>query len=196
MPLFSSFALKPDLLKVLEEIGFHEATPIQAASIPLLLEGRDLVGQSKTGSGKTIAFSLPILNKLDLAEREVQALVLCPTRELCTQVARELRRLGRRFPSLGVVTLVGGQPARPQAATLRRGAHIAVGTPGRVLDHLRRQSLDLRSARFLVLDEADRMLDMGFQEEMEAILAEVPEDRQTVFFSATVPDTIEAMSSA
>ena len=193
---FSSLALSADLKKVAAELGYAQATPIQVAAIPILLKGRDLVGQSKTGSGKTVAFSMPILQRLHLEQRRVQALVLCPTRELCTQVTRELRKLGRRHPSLSVIELVGGQPGGPQAASLRRGAHIAVGTPGRVLDHLQRGRLDLSGLQMLVLDEADRMLDMGFQEEMEAILAEAPADRQTAFFSATFPESIEGMSAA
>jgi len=193
---FLDLALKPELKAVVAELGYVQPTPVQAAAIPLLLSGRDLVGQSKTGSGKTVAFALPILQRLNVAERRVQALVLCPTRELCTQVTRELRKLGRRHPGLSVVSLVGGQPGRPQAMSLRQGAHIAVGTPGRVLDHLRRGALDLGHLSFLVLDEADRMLDMGFQEEMEAILSEAPADRQTAFFSATFPESIAAMSGA
>ncbi len=181
---------------MLDEIGFTELTPIQAEAIPVLLGGKDLIGQSRTGSGKTLAFGLPILNQLEITRRKVQALVLCPTRELAVQVTRELRRLGRRFPGLNVAGLVGGQPVQSQLGGLRMGAHIVVGTPGRVLDHLKRGSLDLRECRQVVLDEADRMLDMGFQEQMEELLAEVPPDRQTVLFSATFPDSIESISAA
>ncbi len=193
-PRFDSLPIAAPLLEVIRELGFTELTAIQAESIPLLLEGHDLIGQSKTGSGKTLAFSLPILQNLDLSERSVQALVLCPTRELAVQVTREIRRLGRKFPGLGVACLVGGQPVQAQLSGLRMGVHIAVGTPGRVLDHLKRGSLDLRACVRVVLDEADRMLDMGFQEEMEEVLSILPERRQTMLFSATFPDSIEQMS--
>lgn len=192
---FSSLPLSNNLKEVLHELGLTKPTPIQAESIPALLEGMDLIGQSKTGSGKTLAFSLPILEKIQLQSREVQALVLCPTRELSTQVAREMRRFGRKLPGLSVVTLVGGQPMGAQLASLRGRVHIAVGTPGRVLDHLRRKSLVLEHCKTIVLDEADRMLDMGFEEEMTEILEQLPKERQTVFFSATFPETIEEMSA-
>lgn len=192
---FSSLPLSPFLQETLKELGFTTPTPIQAESLPLLLEGRDLVGQSKTGSGKTLAFTIPILQNIS-PDPELQALILSPTRELSDQVTREIRRLGRKMPGLKVVSLVGGQPFPPQANSLQRGAHIAVGTPGRVLDHLRRGTLFLEGLRFLVLDEADRMLDMGFEEEMRELLAAMPEERQTIFFSATFPDTIEEMSAA
>jgi ATP-independent RNA helicase DbpA len=193
---FRSLALSPSLLEVVEELGWDALTPIQAASIPVLLAGKDLVGQSKTGSGKTAAFALPMLEKLDVERRQLQGIVLCPTRELCTQVAREIRKLARKHPSLQVLILAGGQPVRPQLDALSRGVHLAVGTPGRVLDLLGRGTLDLRGIATVVLDEADRMLDMGFQDDMEAILEAVPKTRQTVFFSATFPRSIEAMSRA
>ncbi len=191
---FSALDLSPTLLKVVRELGFEKMTPIQAKSIPLLLEGKDLVGQAKTGSGKTAAFGLPVLQNLDHARREIQAIILCPTRELCTQVAREIRKFGRHFPGLQVLELAGGHPVRPQAQALRKGAHIAVGTPGRVLDHLLRKNLHLENVAWVILDEADRMLEMGFQEEMEKILAATSPERQTVFFSATFPKSFEGMS--
>ncbi|MDC0708621.1 ATP-dependent RNA helicase DbpA [Stigmatella sp. ncwal1] len=193
---FAVLALSPPLLQVLEELGFKTATPIQAQSIPVLLQGRDLVGQAQTGSGKTAAFALPLLEKVQPPRRKLQALVLCPTRELCAQVAGEIRRLGRRLPGLQVLVLSGGQPIRPQLDALGKGVHIAVGTPGRVLDLLQREALDTRQLATVVLDEADRMLDMGFREDMERILGAVPPSRQTVLFSATFPPTIEAMSRA
>jgi ATP-independent RNA helicase DbpA len=193
---FDSLALSAPLLAVVAEIGYEQLTPIQAEAIPLLLAGRDLVGQSKTGSGKTTAFALPILQKLDLSRRDVQALVLCPTRELAAQVAREIRKLGRKHPGLQVLGLWGGEPGRPQAEALARGVHIAVGTPGRVLDHLKRERLDLRRVGTVVLDEADRMLDMGFADEMDQIIRVLPPKRQTVLFSATFPASIEQMSRA
>lgn len=189
-----SLPLSSNLIQVIQELGFSQFTPIQQRSIPLLLEGQDLIAQSKTGSGKTAAFTLPILEKLNLRERSIQALVLCPTRELCTQVAREIRRLGRRHPGLQVLILSGGQPIFPQLCSLEKGAHIAVGTPGRLLDHLKRRTLELQKVRTVVLDEADRMLDMGFEEDMEAILTATPKTRQTILFSATYPATIEGMS--
>ncbi|MCM2278660.1 MAG: ATP-dependent RNA helicase DbpA [Oligoflexia bacterium] len=198
---FKSLPLSPSLLQVVAELGFEKLTPIQAQSIPLLLKGKDVIGQSKTGSGKTAAFGLPILNQLEKRlgselprRRETRALILCPTRELCTQVARELRKLGRRVAGLQVLILSGGQPIFPQLQALEKGAHIAVGTPGRVLDHLTRGTLDLSNATTVVLDEADRMLDMGFQEDMERILRALPKTRQLALFSATFPRTIEAMS--
>jgi ATP-dependent RNA helicase DbpA len=191
---FSALSLSPPLLQVLAELDFQTVTPIQAQSIPVLLQGKDLVGQAKTGSGKTAAFALPILQKVQLPRRQLQALVLCPTRELCAQVAGEIRRLGRRLPGLQVLVLAGGQPVRPQVNALEKGAHIAVGTPGRILDLLDREALDTRHLATVVLDEADRMLDMGFREDMERILGETPAMRQTVLFSATFPPDIEALS--
>jgi ATP-independent RNA helicase DbpA len=191
---FSSLALSPPLLQVLAELDFQVATPIQAQSIPVLLKGQDLVGQAKTGSGKTAAFSLPILQKLQLSQRRLQALVLCPTRELCAQVAGELRRLARRLPGVQVLVLAGGQPIRPQIESLEKGAHIAVGTPGRIIDLLEREALETRHLATVVLDEADRMLDMGFRDDMERILGKTPPRRQTVLFSATFPPDIEALS--
>lgn len=186
--------LSPELQDVTSELGYTALTPIQEQTIPLLLKGKDVIGQSKTGSGKTAAFILPILHKIQLRPRHVQALILCPTRELGAQVAREARKLGRRHPGLSVVAVAGGTPFRGQALQLQGGAHIVVGTPGRVLDHLRRGTLPLDAVRTLVLDEADRMLDMGFEEDLRAILKECPEHRQTALFSATFPAAIEAIS--
>ena len=193
---FAALPLAPPLLQVLQELEFQALTPIQAQSIPVLLKGRDLIGQAQTGSGKTAAFALPILEKVQLPQRRVQALVLCPTRELCAQVAGELRRLGRRLPGLQVLVLAGGQPIKPQLSALEKGAHVAVGTPGRVMDVLERDALDTRQLATVVLDEADRMLDMGFREDMEHILGMTPSKRQTVLFSATFPPDIEALSQA
>jgi ATP-independent RNA helicase DbpA len=192
---FSELALSKALLTVTSELGFTTPTPIQAQAIPVLLAGKDLVGQSKTGSGKTAAFGLPLIDKLDLSTRETGALVLCPTRELCAQVTRELRKFGRRHPGLSVVALTGGEPVRFQATALSRGAHVVVGTPGRVLDHVRRENLRLDGIATVVLDEADRMLEMGFQKEMEQILNGLPRQRQTLLFSATFPGSIETLSA-
>jgi len=191
---FSALGLSQALLSVVKELGFTALTPIQAQAIPALLAGRDLVGQSKTGSGKTAAFGLPLIEKLKLEERELAALILCPTRELSAQVARELRKFGRGHAGFTVLVLSGGEPVRGQASALAKGAHIAVGTPGRVLDHLQRRTLRVHRVKSVVLDEADRMLEMGFQEDMEKILKALPKARQTVFFSATFPGTIEALS--
>ena len=193
---FSELSLSPPLQEVLAELALHTMTAVQAQSIPLLLAGRDVVGQSQTGSGKTAAFVLPILQRIELAQGRVQALVLCPTRELCTQVAREFRKLGRKQPGLQVAVLCGGEPAFRQREALDRGAHIAVGTPGRLKDHLYRHTLDLSQVFCVVLDEADRMLDMGFEVDVSDVLKAAPSPRQTVFFSATYPRSIAAMAEA
>jgi ATP-independent RNA helicase DbpA len=186
--------LSAKLKTVMEELGYNQLTPIQEKSIPLLLAGKDLVGQSKTGSGKTAAFSLPILNQIDLTKNYIQALILCPTRELANQVVGELRKLGRRHEGLKILALVGGQPGREQAESIENGVHIAVGTPGRILDHLNRERLDLNEIQTLVLDEADKMFDMGFEVEIKSILKQLPTKRQTVLFSATFPEAIESLS--
>jgi ATP-dependent RNA helicase DbpA len=191
---FAALPLSPALLGVVAELGFEKLTKIQATSIPPLLLGQDLVGQSSTGSGKTVAFALPILEKVNLGKRELQALVLCPTRELSAQVAREIRKLGRGRPGLSVAVLSGGEPVRDQARALESGAHLAVGTPGRVLDHLRRRTLKVHRVATIVLDEADRMLDMGFLPDIEKVLKALPSPRQTAFFSATFPPSIHQLS--
>jgi ATP-independent RNA helicase DbpA len=194
---FSTAKLAPELLEVVADLKYTSMTPIQAQSIPVLLAGRDLIGQSKTGSGKTAAFTLPILQKLSTAKLDLQrnvkvhALVLCPTRELCSQVMREVRKLGTKHIGLRVLLLAGGQPIGPQLRALESGVHIVVGTPGRVLDHLLKRSLDLSTVTDFVLDEADRMLDMGFSDEMNEIAEYLPADRQTALFSATFPKAIE-----
>jgi len=191
---FASVSLSPKLLSVVKELGYEKLTPIQEQSIPLLLEGRDLIGQSQTGSGKTAAFSLPILEKIQKEPRALQAIVLCPTRELCAQVVREMRKLGRKHAGLQVLSVAGGESFYPQAKALQKGVYIVVGTPGRVLDHLGRGTMDLSNVATVVLDEADRMLDMGFQAEMENILGQLAPEHQTILFSATFPQSIEALS--
>ncbi|MFT7668970.1 MAG: ATP-independent RNA helicase DbpA [Planctomycetota bacterium] len=193
-PSFKALSLSPELLAVVSELGYTEPTPIQSAAIPALLAGKDIVGQSKTGSGKTAAFALPILQNIDVGTRQLQALVLCPTRELTAQVAREVRKLARGHAGLVVLEVVGGQPSRPQREALARGVHIVIGTPGRVLDHLEREFMDATTIKTVVLDEADRMLDMGFGAEVSTILRELPRFRQTVLFSATFPIGIETIS--
>ena len=191
---FATLTLAPELLANLDSLGYHVMTPIQAESLPLLLAGRDVIAQAKTGSGKTAAFGLGLLSRLTLESPRVQALVLCPTRELADQVAGEIRRLARSLPNVKVLTLCGGAPLGPQRGSLEHGAHIVVGTPGRVEEHLRKGSLTLDALTVLVLDEADRMLDMGFQAAMEAIIAETPARRQTVLFSATYNESIRPIA--
>ncbi len=191
---FACLKLDPALLANLETLGYHRMTPIQAEGLPHVLAGKDLIAQAKTGSGKTVTFGLGLLEPLERQDFSVQALVLCPTRELADQVAKELRRLARASANTKVVTLCGGAPFGPQVGSLEHGAHIVVGTPGRVLKHLQKGTLTLQRVRTVVLDEADRMLDMGFQTDMAAILAATPSQRQTLFFSATYPPTIQELS--
>ncbi|MDX2050973.1 MAG: ATP-dependent RNA helicase DbpA [Polyangiaceae bacterium] len=190
----STLALSPELLEVVQALGYEQLTPIQAAAIPRILEGKDVVGQSKTGSGKTAAFALPILQRLKLQPRELSTIVLCPTRELGAQIAREFRKLGRNLPGLSLVVLAGGQPLRDQTSALTTGVHVVIGTPGRVLDHLRRRTLRVHNVNTVVLDEADRMLDMGFAPDMAKILKALPSARQTIFFSATFPPSMQELS--
>lgn len=193
-PQFSSLPLSPALQRAVNELGFERLTPIQAQSLPLLLAGKDVIGQSVTGSGKTAAFALALLQRVSLAERELGGVVVCPTRELSAQVAREFRKLGKHLPGLSVLVLAGGQPVRPQADALERGVHVVVGTPGRIVDLLERRSLRVHRVSTVVLDEADRMLEMGFLDDVARILNALPKQRQTVFFSATFPDSIEALT--
>lgn len=191
---FSCLSLPADLLTNLVSLGYETMTPIQAQSLPPILAGQDVIGQSKTGSGKTVAFGLGILSKLDGNRFHPQSLVLCPTRELADQVANEIRRLARTLQNTKVLTLCGGAPYRAQAESLGHGAHILVGTPGRVEDHLRKGSLDLGKLTTLVLDEADRMLEMGFRETLDAIIEQTPKIRQTLLFSATYPAEIQSIA--
>ncbi|MDN6867590.1 ATP-dependent RNA helicase DbpA [Aeromonas caviae] len=191
---FSSLNLSSALQDNLASLGYLQMTPIQAQSLPLVLDGKDLIAKAKTGSGKTAAFGLGLLAKLDVNRLAVQALVLCPTRELADQVATEIRRLARTLPNVKLVTLCGGTPTAPQSATLGFGAHIAVGTPGRIIKHLEQGTLELDDLKTLVLDEADRMLDMGFGEDINRVISHAPRDRQTLLFSATYPEGIAQMS--
>ncbi len=196
MTNFSRLKLEPAVVANLESLGYQHMTPIQAEGLPHVLAGRDLIAKAKTGSGKTVAFGLGLLNLLNRKSFAVQALVLCPTRELADQVARELRQLARASANTKVITLCGGAPFGPQVGSLEHGAHIVVGTPGRVLKHLQKGTLTLESVRAVVLDEADRMLEMGFYDDMAVILSATPPQRQTLFFSATYPATIRELSSA
>ena len=193
-PLFSQLPLSPAVLANLQQLGYLIMTPIQAASLPITLAGHDLIAQAKTGSGKTAAFALTLITKLNVRRFAVQALVLCPTRELADQVTQEIRRLARGEDNIKIITLCGGTTMRPQISSLEHGAHIVVGTPGRIMDHLERGSLKLDAVNTLVLDEADRMLDMGFFDDIAFVARACPEERQTLLFSATYPEGIVALS--
>ena len=193
---FTSLPLAPHTLQNLARLGYSSMTPIQAASLPLALAGHDLIAQAKTGSGKTAAFALALLANLNVRRFAVQALVLCPTRELAEQVTQELRRLAAAEDNIKVLTLCGGSPIAPQAVSLEHGAHIVVGTPGRLMDHLERGSLNLEALNTLVLDEADRMLDMGFFDDIAYVAKLCPKQRQTLLFSATYPEGISKLAAA
>ncbi|ETN91751.1 ATP-independent RNA helicase DbpA [Gammaproteobacteria bacterium MOLA455] len=188
---FSSLDLNPALIDNLASLGYTEMTPIQAQALPHVLKNKDIIARAKTGSGKTATFALGLLNKLDVKRFRVQTLVLCPTRELADQVATEIRKLARGIHNIKVLTLCGGVAFGPQVGSLEHGAHIIVGTPGRVEEHLRKANLNLDNLTTLVLDEADRMLDMGFQQALDDIVGYMPEQRQTMLFSATYPEKIE-----
>ncbi|MBW8865275.1 MAG: DEAD/DEAH box helicase, partial [Verrucomicrobia bacterium] len=189
--LFSELGLSPELLKAIEKMGFEQASPIQAAAIPVLLTGKDIVGQSMTGSGKTAAFGVPAVEKVDATKREVQVLILCPTRELAVQVSEEIHKLSFFKRGVAALPIYGGQSYDRQLYGLKQGAQIVIGTPGRVMDHMRRGTLRLGGVKMVILDEADVMLNMGFREDIELILADTPKERQTVFFSATMPRGLE-----
>ena len=191
---FASLSLPPHVLANLTQLGYLSMTPIQAASLPPALLGKDIIAQAKTGSGKTAAFALALLANLNVRHFAVQAMVLCPTRELADQVTTEIRRLARAEENIKVVTLCGGVALRGQIASLEHGAHIVVGTPGRIMDHLDRGNLDLAALNTLVLDEADRMLDMGFFDDIAKVARQCPPTRQTLLFSATYPDGIAKLS--
>ena len=188
--LFSELGLSPEMLRAIDKLGFEQAAPIQAAAIPVLLQGRDVVGQSQTGSGKTAAFAIPAIEKTDPLQRNVQILILCPTRELAVQVSEEVHKLAFFKRGIHALPIYGGQSYERQFYGLKQGAQIVIGTPGRVMDHMRRGTLRLDNVKMAILDEADVMLDMGFREDIEFILQAVPATRQTVFFSATMPKAI------
>ncbi len=191
---FSDLNLPDQLLQTLAEVGYENPSPIQAQTIPTLLTGRDLLGQAQTGTGKTAAFALPILSRIDVQKRAVQALVLAPTRELAIQVAEAFQRYAVRMPGFHVLPIYGGQSYQPQLTALRRGAHVVVGTPGRVMDHLKKGTLNLGELSMVVLDEADEMLNMGFLEDVEWILQQMPKQRQVALFSATMPSQIKRIA--
>ncbi len=191
--LFAELGLSPELLKAIGQLGFEQAAPIQAEAIPILMQGKDVVGQSQTGSGKTAAFAAPAIEKVDVARRDTQVLILCPTRELAIQVSEEVHKLALFKRGLHALPVYGGQSYDRQLAGLRQGAHIVIGTPGRVMDHMRRGTLKLAAIKMVILDEVDVMLNMGFRDDIELILQATPKERQTVFFSATIPRPIQQL---
>ncbi|MDX1497973.1 MAG: DEAD/DEAH box helicase, partial [Salinisphaeraceae bacterium] len=193
-PLFNTLGLSDPILKSLEAVGYETPSPIQAAIIPHVLAGRDVLGQAQTGTGKTAAFALPLLSKLNLKSREPQVLVLAPTRELAIQVAEAFQKYAATLPGFHVLPIYGGQAYSGQLRALKRGVHVVVGTPGRVVDHIKRGTLKLDSLQCLVLDEADEMLRMGFVDDVEWVLSQTPEQRQIALFSATMPPAIRRIA--
>jgi ATP-independent RNA helicase DbpA len=191
---FNELPLSPGMLATLQQLGYLTMTPIQAASLPIALAGHDLIAQAKTGSGKTAAFALPLLTNLNPRRFAVQAMVLCPTRELADQVTQEIRRLARSADNIKILTLCGGSIMRTQTTSLEHGSHIVVGTPGRIMDHMERGTLNLEALNTLVLDEADRMLDMGFVDDIAYVAKRCPAERQTLLFSATYPEGIARLA--
>ena len=191
---FSDFALSARAIKGITALGYKEPTSIQIKATPALLKGLDIIGQSPTGSGKTVAFILPLLEKLNLENCVNQGLILCPTRELCLQVVSEIKKLGRFYEGLQVTALIGGVPGREQAKVLEKGVHIVVATPGRLADHIDRHQINLQPLIYVVLDEADKMLEMGFEKEVQYIMRSLPKKRQTLLFSATFQDNIQSLS--
>ncbi len=191
---FSSLPIPTTQIANLESLGYTKMTSIQAQALPVVLKRQDLIAKAKTGSGKTAVFGIGLLNQLNPQLFSVQALVICPTRELADQVGKEIRKLARSIPNVKLVSLCGGKPFAPQSASLEYGAHVVVGTPGRLIDHLQRGTLKLDKLTTLVLDEADRMLDMGFFDDIKRIISEIPDTRQTLLFSATYPDSVRKMS--
>lgn len=187
---FANAHLTTELMNAIAMMGFKEASPIQQASIPLILEGNDVIGQAQTGTGKTAAFAIPVIEMLEEDNKDIQAIILCPTRELAIQVGEEFNKLMHFKKNLVATTVYGGQPIERQLKALKKGPQIIIGTPGRTMDHLRRGSISLHNLRFVVLDEADEMLNMGFREDIETILKDAPQERQTILFSATMPREI------
>ena len=187
---FEDMGLSSEILKAVKYMGFEEASPIQSKAIPLIQEGHDVIGQAQTGTGKTAAFGIPLLEKIDPKSKKLQAIILCPTRELAIQVADEIRNLAKYMHGIKLVPIYGGQEIVKQIRSLKSGTQIVIGTPGRVMDHMRRKTIKMDHIHTVVLDEADEMLNMGFREDIEFILNSVPEERQTVLFSATMPKPI------
>jgi ATP-dependent RNA helicase DeaD len=191
---FSDLNLSREIEKAIQEMGFEEPTPIQSLAIPPIRQGRDVIGQAYTGTGKTAAFGIPALEKINSADSHVQAIILCPTRELAIQVSEEIRKLSAYMKRIRVIPIYGGQSIERQISALRQGVHIVIGTPGRVMDHMRRRTLSLGTTRLVILDEADVMLDMGFRDDIETILRGIPRERQIVLFSATMPQEIQDLA--
>jgi len=192
---FEELQLSDGIRKAVKDMGFEEASPIQSQAIPVLLEGKDIIGQAQTGTGKTAAFGIPLLEMCDPQDKSVQALILCPTRELSIQVAEEISKLGKYMKGLNVVPIYGGQPIDRQIKALKKGVQIVVGTPGRVIDHINRRTLKTGSVKYMVLDEADEMFDMGFRDDIELVMNTLSDERQTIFFSATMPPEIRKFAS-
>lgn len=191
---FNDFDINNNIKKAIMDMGFEEPTPIQKLTIPEALKGKDLIGQAQTGTGKTVAFGIPILEKIFIKDKSPQAIIICPTRELSIQVANEIAKLGSNIKKLKILPVYGGQPIGRQIRVLNKGVHIVIGTPGRILDHIERGTLNLIGVETVVLDEADEMLDMGFREDIEQILRHIPKQRQTLLFSATIPDEIKRIA--
>ena len=191
---FSDLNLDSNVLQSIDNMGFEEPSQIQAESIPIILEGYDVIGQAQTGTGKTLAFGAPMLSKITTKSKHISALIVTPTRELAIQVNDELSRIAK-FKKVALLPIYGGQPIDRQIRSLKRGVDVVVGTPGRMLDHIKRKTLDLSNIEFLIIDEADEMLDMGFIEDIENIIKATNSDRQTLLFSATMPDQIKKLSS-
>ena len=187
---FEDLPISDEIKRAIADMGFEEPSPIQAQSIPVILSGRDVIGQAQTGTGKTAAFSIPVLETIDPENKSLQAIILCPTRELAIQVSKEIKKLSKYMHGIKSLPVYGGQPIDRQIKSLKGGVQIVIGTPGRVIDHINRKTLKLDNVKMLILDEADEMLDMGFREDIETILNKTPENRQTTFFSATMPKGI------
>ncbi|HCO18074.1 MAG TPA: hypothetical protein DIT39_00430 [Tissierellales bacterium] len=192
---FEEMQLSEGVKKGIKAMGFEEASPIQTQAIPVLLDGRDIIGQAQTGTGKTAAFGIPLLEMCDPHDKTLQALILCPTRELSIQVAEEIGKLGKYMRGLNILPVYGGQPIDRQIRALKSGVQIVVGTPGRVIDHINRRTLKPGTVKFMVLDEADEMFDMGFRDDIELVMNTLPTERQTIFFSATMPDEIRRFAA-
>ena len=193
---FSESGIHPEILKAVHEMGFENMTPIQEQSIPVLLEGKDIIGQAQTGTGKTAAFAIPMIQSIDPSVKKPQGIILCPTRELAMQAAEEIRRLSKYMHGVKVLPVYGGQDIGRQIRALSQGVQIIVGTPGRVMDHLRRHTIKTAQVKMIVLDEADEMLDMGFREDIETVLADMPAEHQMALFSATMPQEILDIAGA
>ena len=187
---FNELAVKEEITRAIADLGYEQPSPIQAKAIPVVLEGYDVIGQAQTGTGKTAAFSIPLLERIDPSDKRLQAIVLCPTRELAIQVSEEVRKLAKYLHGVKTLPIYGGQPIDRQIKALKGGVQVIIGTPGRVIDHINRKTLKPSTVKMVVMDEADEMLDMGFREDIETILSSTPQERQTSLFSATMPKAI------